>query len=71
MANKRMRLPREGVTGTGDEAKAPDFIGEDDVTGHGLPITAPPADFSKRTPTSGGELFPTDTDRDDDGEAHR
>ena len=66
MTNKRIRLPREGVTST-QEPKGDDFIGDDDVTGHGFPVTAPPTEFSKRGPSSGGELTPTDDDKDAEG----
>jgi hypothetical protein len=67
MTNKRIRLPREGVTRPEGEPKGDGFIGDDDVTGHGFPVTAPPTDFSKRSPSSGGEIVPTD----DDVEGHR
>jgi hypothetical protein len=67
MTNKRIRLPREGVTSTPGEPKSDAFIGDDDVTGHGFPVTAPPTDFSKRGPSSGGEEIPTDDDQDVDG----
>lgn len=68
MTNKRIRLPREGVTQPEGEPKGDTFIGDDDVTGHGFPVTAPPTDFSKRGPSSGGENVPTG---DDDVEGHR
>jgi hypothetical protein len=66
MTNKRIRLPREGLVGPQEvrhvgpgEAR---FLDETDVEGHGWTTPAPPVDFSPRTPTHGGELFPTDGD---------
>jgi hypothetical protein len=38
------------------------FLDETDVEAHGWTNPAPPIDFSSRTPTHGGELFPTDGD---------
>lgn len=71
MTNKRIRLPKEGLVGPEDarqvgpgEAR---FIDETDVEGHGWVNPAPPVDFSKGTPTRGGELLPTDGDDDDFG----
>jgi hypothetical protein len=67
MTNKRIRLPREGVTEPDSQPKGPEYIGDDDVTGHGFPTTAPPTDFSKRSPSSGGDAVPTDEDVDVEG----
>jgi hypothetical protein len=71
MANKRIRLPKEGLVGPEDarligpgEAR---FIDETDVEGHGWVNPAPPVDFGKGTPSQGGELVPTDTDEDEGG----
>jgi len=57
MSNKRIRLPREGVVGPDDRlAQDPAPVdGDADVEGHGFVNPAPPADFSKRGPSSGGE----------------
>jgi hypothetical protein len=63
MTSKRRRLPKEGL-GQPDEGMGPgeQFLDiTDDVQGHGLPVTAPPAGFTKGTPTHGGELEPGDT----------
>ena len=57
MSNKRIRLPKEGVVGPDQrvaQAQAP-IGGDADVEGHGFVNPAPPADFSKRGPSSGGE----------------
>lgn len=70
MSNKRIRLPREGLAGPEDQSRNPGFIdGTTDVEGHGWVNPAPPADFTRRTPSHGGELLPTDAD--DDVEGHR
>ncbi len=61
MTNKRIRLPREGLVGTEDPSR---FIDGTDVEGHGWVNPAPPVDFSKRLPSQGGELLPTDADDD-------
>ena len=61
MANKRIRLPKEGVVASDDsKGLGPDT--DTDVEGHGFFNPAPPADFSRRTPSSGGDAIPTDED---------
>jgi hypothetical protein len=69
MASKRdMRMPKEGLVEP--EAAGPDgFIDQDDVEGHGLPLTPPPSFGSQRTPGHGGENIPTPVE-DDDVEGH-
>ena len=62
MAIKRMRLPKEGVVSSGDQPKGPGPDMDTDVEGHGFFNPAPPAGFSKRSPSSGGEAIPTDED---------
>ena len=60
MSNKRIRLPKEGAVGP-DQRVAQDpaaIDGDEDVEGHGFVNPAPPADFSKRGPSSGGESLP-------------
>jgi hypothetical protein len=64
MTNKRIRLPREGIVGPEDargvgpgEAR---FVDETDVEGHGWVNPAPPVDFSKGSPSQGGELVPSE-----------
>jgi hypothetical protein len=65
MSNKRIRLPREGVVPSDDsKSLGPDT--ETDVEGHGFMNPAPPADFSRRTPSSGGEAIPTDESTEDE-----
>jgi len=61
MSNKRIRLPREGVVASEDsKSLGPDA--DTDVEGHGFPNPAPPSDFLRRTPSSGGDAIPTDED---------
>ena len=64
MTNKRIRLPKDEAVGPGPRTGSDDLIDvSGDVEGHGFfPNPAPPADFSKRTPSQGGEAIPTDTD---------
>ena len=38
--------------------------GDEDVEGHGFVNPAPPVDFAKRGPSSGGESLPNDEDGD-------
>ena len=67
MTNKRIRLPREGLVEPehGRVGPGEQFIdGTSDVEGHGWTNPAPPTDFSKRTPSSGGELTPDDEKQD-------
>lgn len=60
MSTRRIRLPKENVTEA--DTKGADYIGDDDVTGHGFPMPAPPADFAPRSPSHGGEIVPSDDD---------
>jgi hypothetical protein len=63
MTNKRIRLPKEGIIERVRTSQGPDGVDrDDDVEGHGFVNPAPPADFSKRSPSSGGEFAPTDED---------
>jgi hypothetical protein len=63
MTNKRIRLPKEGLIEPEDRAASPyGTDGDKDVEGHGFVDPAPPADFSRRSPSSGGEFIPTDED---------
>ncbi|HEX5147624.1 MAG TPA: hypothetical protein VFW02_00995 [Candidatus Limnocylindrales bacterium] len=65
MTNKRIRLPKEGLVSPEELGPGEKFIDETDVEGHGWVNPAPPIDFSKGTPTHGGELDPGDaTDED-------
>jgi hypothetical protein len=61
MTNKRIRLPKEGLIEPEDHP-----VG-DDVEGHGFVNPAPPTDFSKRSPSSGGEVVSTDEYGDAEG----
>jgi hypothetical protein len=61
MANKRTKLPREGMIEPGERTPGEHFIDvSDDVQGHGLPLPAPPASFLERGSGHGGEALPTD-----------
>lgn len=62
MTNKRIRLPKEGLVPPEDHRKH--GTDGDDVEGHGFVNPAPPAGFSKRSPSSGGEAVPADDDAD-------
>ena len=57
MSDKKIRLPKENLVEP--EEVAPDFIGTDDVEGHGLPLTPPPFQ-PNRSPGHGGEAIPAD-----------
>jgi hypothetical protein len=55
MKNKRMRLPREGAIEPQGGSKGSGPV-NDDVEGHGFANPAPPAGFSKRSPSQGGDV---------------
>jgi len=59
MAIKKMRLPKEGVVSS-DQSKTLGPDTDTDVEGHAFLNPAPPAGFSVRTPSSGGDAVPTD-----------
>ena len=62
---KKIKLPKDSLVEP-EEGQGPDhFIDEGDVEGHGLPVTAPPS-IGQRLPGHGGELAPTDVDRDEE-----
>jgi hypothetical protein len=64
MSNKRIRLPKEGLVEP-DRRKPQNPAGIDageDVEGHGFVNPAPPASFSKRSPSSGGESLRNNED---------
>ena len=60
MTNKRIRLPKDGLVEP-DDLRLIDA----DVEAHGWANPAPPADFSHRSPSQGGEAIPSDDDTDD------
>ncbi|MEA2578671.1 MAG: hypothetical protein QOD78_2259 [Chloroflexota bacterium] len=69
MARRSMKLPKDQLMEPEDRTGT---IGssEDDVEGHGLPLTAPPS-LGQRSPGGhGGEVRPS-TDDGDDVEGHR
>ena len=65
MGIKRIRLPKEGVVASEDQSKTLGPDSDKDVEGHGFANPAPPADFTPRTPSSGGEVVPTENDEGD------
>lgn len=70
MAKQNMRMPKDGLVEP--EARRRDgFIDENDVDGHGLPLTPPPSFGSQRTPGHGGENIPTPVEDEDDVEGHK
>ncbi len=64
MTNKRNRLPKEGLVRPEELGPGEKFIDETDVEGHGWVNPAPPIDFSKGTPSRGGELEPSEPSDD-------
>lgn len=58
MNNKRIRLPKEGLVSPEKRIRHDDFIDGTDVEGHSWTNPAQPVDFSKGTPTHGGEYGP-------------
>jgi hypothetical protein len=68
MTNKRIRLPKEGLVEPEDRREH--GMDGDDVEGHGFVNPAPPAGFSRRSPSSGGEAVPTDEDAGIEGPTH-
>lgn len=62
MTSKRIRLPKEGLVEPDKRVPAGFVDGTSDVEGHSWTNPAPPIDFSKRTPSGGGELTPKDDD---------
>jgi len=69
MTNKRIRLPKEGFLPEGRSQHPYGIDDDQDVEGHGFVNPAPPADFSKRSPSTGGEFTPTE-DEGETGPAH-
>jgi hypothetical protein len=69
MARRSMRLPKDQLTEPEDRTGT-SGTSDDDVQGHGMPLTAPPS-LGHRSPGShGGEATPSSDDRDD-AEGHR
>jgi hypothetical protein len=60
MTNKRIGLPKEGSV---EPDQRSTIDGDTDVEGHGS-VNPAPSDFSKRTPSRGGEAIPTDEEGD-------
>lgn len=68
MAKQRYQLPKEGLTDP--EGRARSAV-EDDVEGHGIPLTPPPSLIGGSRPGHGGENIPTPVEDEDDVEGHR
>ena len=68
MARRSMRLPKDQLLEPEDRTGA-GGPSDDDVEGHGMPLTPPPS-LDRRGPGHGGE-FTTPADDDDDVEGHR
>jgi hypothetical protein len=64
MTDKKMRLPKENLVEPEERGPA-QYIGTDDVEGHGLPVTPPPA-MPNRSPGHGGEVVSDDQAGPDD-----
>ncbi len=60
--NKKIKLPKDGLRETDDVRLHNNEPIGDDVEGHGLPTTAPPAGLPPRTPGHGGEAIPDEDD---------
>jgi hypothetical protein len=63
MTSKQPQLPKEGLVEP-EGKKRDGLIDNNDVEGHGLPLTPPPS-FGSRTPGHGGENIPDPIDEDD------
>ena len=72
MTSKRIQLPKEGLVNQERRGPGEQFIDiSDDVQGHGFPLPAPPADFTKTRGGHGGELDPGDAAGAPDEVIHR
>lgn len=69
MDKKIPHLPKDGLTAPDGPSRPWPSATEDDVEGHGLPLTAPPS-FGSRHPGHGGENIPSPADDEDDVEGH-
>ena len=67
MVRRAMRLPKDQIVEPEDRTGPTD---DNDVEGHGFPVTAPPSLASRRGSGHGGEATPT-VDDEDDVEGHR
>ena len=61
MTRRTMRLPKDQILEPEDRTNA-DGTGNDDVEGHGMPLTPPPSVTMRGTPGHGGEAIPTQDD---------
>lgn len=63
MVRQRTKLPKDQAVEP--EGVRPSATGDDDVEGHGFPVTAPPSPVIGRGTGHGGELTPAADDADD------
>ncbi len=63
MVRRAMRLPKDQIVEPEDRTH-PTGTADDDVEGHGFPVTAPPSLASRRGSGHGGEATPTVDDED-------
>ena len=68
MVRRAMKLPKDQIVEPEDRT-GPIGTDDNDVEGHGFPVTAPPGLASRRGSGHGGEAVPDDDD--DDVEGHR
>ncbi len=66
---RAMKLPKDQIVDPEDRTGT-SGTADDDVEGHGFPVTPPPALASRRGTGHGGEAIPT-VDDEDDVEGHR
>lgn len=71
MDKKHIKLPKEGLVEPEERAKYGPSVTGDDVEGHGIPVTSPPAFGARRSPSHGGENIPSPIDDEDDVEGHK
>ena len=64
MARRSMRLPKDQLMEPEDRTGA-GGTSDDDVEGHGLPLTAPPSLAHRSQGSHGGEVTPSADDEDD------
>jgi hypothetical protein len=65
MVRQRMKLPKDQAVEPEDVRPSATGTGDDDVEGHGFPVTAPPSPVIGRGTGHGGEATPTEDDATD------
>ena len=64
MARRTMRLPKDQLVDPEDRTTTT-RSSDDDVQGHGMPLTPPPSLTLRGGPGHGGEILPSADDEDD------